>query len=313
MEMHQIRYFLAVSETLNFTRAAEKCHVSQPALTRAIKTLEDELGGPLFHRERQNTHLTELGRMMLPFLQDALDQSRKAKAQAKAFSTLAQAPLSVGVMVTIGPHRLLDLFENYREGNPGVDVRMHDATGKELVEKLAAGDLDVAIFGLPDAIDERFHCIKLYDERYVVGMAPGHPLAAANGVRLADMDGQRYLGRLACEFWDFFARRYEELGVNLNLTYRSQREDWIQAMIRAGWGISAIPEHAVVSDGIVVRPFVDPPVMRTVYLVTVRGRPHTPAIGAFVREAVRWRDGLASAPAALAHPAAKPKRRAAAH
>ena len=61
MEMHQVRYFVALCETLNFTRAAEKCNVTQPSLTRAIKLLEDELGGPLFNRERNQTHLTELG------------------------------------------------------------------------------------------------------------------------------------------------------------------------------------------------------------------------------------------------------------
>ncbi|MBM3540528.1 MAG: LysR family transcriptional regulator, partial [Alphaproteobacteria bacterium] len=61
--MHQVRYFLAVCETLNFRKAAESCHVAQPSLTRAIKNLEDELGGPLFRRERQNTHLTDLGQL----------------------------------------------------------------------------------------------------------------------------------------------------------------------------------------------------------------------------------------------------------
>ena len=69
MEMHQIRYFLAVSKTLNFTRAAEECHVSQPSLTRAIKLLEDEFGGELFRRERNLSHLTELGQRMLPLIQ----------------------------------------------------------------------------------------------------------------------------------------------------------------------------------------------------------------------------------------------------
>ena len=63
MEMHQVRYFVALCETLNFTRAAEKCNVTQPSLTRAIKLLEDELGGPLFNRERNQTHLTELGQI----------------------------------------------------------------------------------------------------------------------------------------------------------------------------------------------------------------------------------------------------------
>ncbi len=93
MEMHQIRYFLAVSETLNFTRAAEKSHVSQPSLTRAIKLLEDELGGPLFHRERSNTHLTDLGQLMLPHLQQVLAEADAAKQRAHGFAKLEDAPL----------------------------------------------------------------------------------------------------------------------------------------------------------------------------------------------------------------------------
>ena len=75
MEMHQVRYFVALCETLNFTRAAEKCNVTQPSLTRAIKLLEEELGGPLFNRERNQTHLTELGRLMEPHLREVLDQA----------------------------------------------------------------------------------------------------------------------------------------------------------------------------------------------------------------------------------------------
>jgi len=71
--MQQVRYFLAVAGTLDFARAAERCNVSQPSLTRAIQSLEAELGGPLFHRERGNTHLTELGRIIQPFLATAAE------------------------------------------------------------------------------------------------------------------------------------------------------------------------------------------------------------------------------------------------
>jgi DNA-binding transcriptional LysR family regulator len=84
MEMHQVRYFLAVATELNFTRAFETCHVSQPSLTRAIKLLEEELGGPLFHRERANTHLTELGLMTRPHLQAMYDESRATKRSVEA-------------------------------------------------------------------------------------------------------------------------------------------------------------------------------------------------------------------------------------
>ena len=83
MEMHQVRYFLAVCDLLNFTRAAERCNVSQPALTRAIKKLEEELDGPLFRRERNLTHLTELGRMMKPHLEQSLACTLAAKATAR--------------------------------------------------------------------------------------------------------------------------------------------------------------------------------------------------------------------------------------
>src|SRR5215467_6576555 len=84
MEMQQVRYFLALSRSLNFTRAAEACNVSQPALTRQIQQLEAELGGPLFHRERQNTHLSELGRMMLPYLETIQQQTEAVKASSLA-------------------------------------------------------------------------------------------------------------------------------------------------------------------------------------------------------------------------------------
>ena len=80
MEMHQVRYFLAVCEALNFTRAAEACHVAQPSLTTAIKKLEAELGGELFRRERSRTHLTDLGKLMRPHLETIYAASEAAKA-----------------------------------------------------------------------------------------------------------------------------------------------------------------------------------------------------------------------------------------
>src|SRR3712207_3741770 len=119
MEMHQVRYFLAVSEELNFTRAAEKCNVAQPSLTRAIKLLEEELGGPLFHRERANTHLSELGRMVRPYFEQIYGQAQEAKRQARDFSKLKRTTLRLGVMCTIAPTNLLDLIGAVQSRHPG--------------------------------------------------------------------------------------------------------------------------------------------------------------------------------------------------
>src|SRR5947207_15204578 len=105
MEMHQVRYFLAVSDTLNFTRAAELCNVSQPALTRAIQQLEDELGGLMLRRERRLTHLTDFGRLIQPHLRQLLADAAAPKTTAKRFLNLQQAQIRLGIMCTVGPAR----------------------------------------------------------------------------------------------------------------------------------------------------------------------------------------------------------------
>jgi LysR family transcriptional regulator, hydrogen peroxide-inducible genes activator len=171
MEMQEIRYFLALCDTLNFTRAAERCNVSQPALTRAIQHLEGKLGGPLVHRERGNTHLTELGRMMRPYFQQMLDQMEQARRRARSLVKLDASTLTIGLMCTIGPHRLVDLFSCFRKGQPGVEIYLKDAPASALEELLSQGEIDVAIFCRPGDLEDRFHTLPLYRERFVVAVA----------------------------------------------------------------------------------------------------------------------------------------------
>ena len=200
VEMHQIRYFLAVCETLNFTRAAEACNVSQPSLTRAIKGLEDELGGPLFRRERNNTHLTGLGEMMRPHLSQVLIETDAAKERAKSFAKLDDVELKLGMMCTIGPRRFVPFLQAFRERHPKVRLVVQDGSNSELQERLAQGELDVAVYGQPEEIDERFHARRLYDERFVIGVGPGHPFDKQNAVRVQDLHDQAYCNRLQCEY-----------------------------------------------------------------------------------------------------------------
>ncbi|MBK8209898.1 MAG: LysR family transcriptional regulator, partial [Rhodospirillales bacterium] len=113
MELYQVRYFLALCETLNFTRAAENCNVSQPSLTRAIQNLEAELGGRC-SIANGNAHLTELGKLMHPYLEQTFGQAEAAKARAKDFSKLIDTPLGIGVMCTIGSTKLMELFSTFQ-------------------------------------------------------------------------------------------------------------------------------------------------------------------------------------------------------
>lgn len=293
MEIHEIRYFVAVSETLNFTRAAERCNVSQPALTRAIQNLETRLGGALLNRERGNTHLTELGRIMRPYFEQVLAQMEEAKRRAKTLVKLDCTTLTVGLMCTIGPHKLVDLFAGFVKNHEGVEVYLKDAPADALEELLTRGEIDVAIFCRPDGLDDRFHALPLYRERFVVAIGAGHPFERLNAVRVKDLHGQRYLARANCEYYEYLRNVRERIGgIELKRPYTSERDDWIQCMVLAGLGFTYIPEYAVTVPGLQLRPLVEPEVYRTVSLVTVRGRPHAPAVGAFVRAAKRhrWED-----------------------
>ncbi len=288
MELHQVRYFLALSETLNFTRAAERCNVTQPSLTRAIHALEDEFGGPLIHRERTKTHLTDLGQLVRPYLEHIYQESQAAKNRAKAYTSLTSSAFSLGIMCTIGPHRLVGLMQAFQAHHPGIDIDIKDANARTLQDLLDQGAIDIAVFALPEGIPERYHALPLYSERFVIAFAPGHRFEKLNAVRAKDLNGERYLNRANCEFNDYVTRIYDGLGVELHRAYRSERDDWILNMALAGLGFSFIPEHSISVPGLVTRPLIDPEFERKVQLVSVRGRPHSPAVGAFVREATLY-------------------------
>ena len=288
MEMQQVRYFVALAETLNFTRAAEKCNVSQPALTRAIQQLEHELGGPLFHRERGNTHLSELGRMMFPYLQTVEDSARAAREQAKAVKKLERATLTIGTMCTIGPQLVSDLMIRFQAAHPNVEVRVIDAGAPQMIEMLEKGNLEVAIVGVPEELPDSLHQLPIFEERFVIVLPPSHRLCASNPIRAIELDKEPYVSRTNCEVFEPVRNELHSRGIFLRQVFSSPRDDWVQGMIKAGLGIGFFPEFAVTDPDLAVRPLIEPSFSRTIYLATVRGRPHSPAVGAFIQEARRY-------------------------
>ncbi|MFB9979273.1 LysR family transcriptional regulator [Mesorhizobium kowhaii] len=288
MEISQVRYFLAVARELNFTRAAELCNVTQPALSRAIKLLEDEFGGELFHRERRNTHLTELGRMVETYLEGVFENSQLAKQIADQYVHMKKAPLKVGIMSTIAPDEIVELISSVRTRHPGVELHLCDADATSLRRRLVAGDLEVAIYALPsNTPDDEVHTLPLFREQMVMAIHPEHRLANQQCVRVRDMNSESYIHRNNCEFAGYADAILSEQGVTVSPVYWSDRDDWTLSMIAAGLGFGFMPQHSVNHPGVVGLPITEPEFWREVNLVTVRGRRHSPAVGALVREAVQ--------------------------
>jgi DNA-binding transcriptional LysR family regulator len=290
MEMHQVRYFLAAAKTLSFTRGAELCQVSQPALTTAIKKLESRLQSPLFHREGRSLSLTEFGRQMRPHLEQIVAQAEEAETLAKNFRLLDQVPVRIGVMSTIGPVRLAGLLATFDQKRPGVDAEIHDGAPEALAAQLDADELDVAILNPMDGLGGSYRTEPLYTERYVVVLPPEHPLDDRNALSLRDLDGLPYVDRLSCEMREMVTGMCKNMGVKLYAHFRAEREDWVQAMVMAKIGFAFMPEYSVVHPGSIQRPLIDPVVERTISLITIPGRKHSPAVAAFVHHirAHRW-------------------------
>ena len=287
MEMQQVRYFVALAQTLNFTRAADLCNVSQPALTRAIQQLEHEFGGPLFHRERNNTHLSELGRMMLPYLETVHASTQAAKAAARSAKKIENVTMTLGAMCTIGPQLVADLIVKFQAEHPDVEVSVVDGEARAMIEKLEKGDLHLSIVGVPEELPDTLHQLPVFSERFVIVIPRNHPWAEKNAIRVCELDGEPYVGRTNCEVFQMVTQDFARRGVTTKKVFSSPRDDWVQKMIKAGLGFGFFPEYCVTDPDLIVRPLIEPEYSRTIYLATVRGRPHSPAIGAFVREARR--------------------------
>ena len=290
MEMHEVRYFLAVCDTLNFTRAAERCNVSQPSLTRAIQKLEAELGGLLFRRERAATHLTDLGLLVRPQLEQIAKDAAVVKSTANSFLRMKNAPLSFGIMCTIGPLRCVGFLSRFQKDHPGIELTLTEDTPPRLTELLQQGKIDVAVMAQPEPFPERFDVHLLYRENFVVGFPPGHRFEAMNAVRVADVAGESYLSRINCEYYDQISDLCVKCNAPLKDAYRSEREDWIQSMVMAGMGICFLPEFSPAMPGLNTRRIIEPEVVRAVSLVTVSGRRFSPAVATFVKalRAYKW-------------------------
>lgn len=275
MEMHQIRYFLAVERERNFSRAAEQCNITQPALTRAIQKLEDEVGGLLFDRQPGRIELTELGRTVLPRLQKAFQEVAEARSDASQLIRDKKQRLRLGVMCTMGPDRIIGLIDNLGTKFNQLEFELTEAKGHDVVKLLLADEIDIGLIGLPQYSDA-LESFPLFTERYVLAVPARHKFAKNNTVSLSELDGENYIERLNCEFDDFFESAYGAWPISLNLRYRSEREDWVQAMIKAGMGLAILPESFPLVAGIATSTLIAPEIKRTISAVTVRNRPLPP-------------------------------------
>jgi DNA-binding transcriptional LysR family regulator len=273
MEMHQIRYFLGVSRTLNFTRAAEECNVSQPALTRAIKLLEDELGGELFRRERNHSHLTDLGQRMLPLMRQCFETAQGAKSLATSIKRGEVATLRIALSRTIDMTLLIPFLSELMRAMNGLELSFLRGTAPEIAEIMKQGDADLAISGPMAAAWDRFDAWPLFSERFALIVNSSHRLARRSSVGFEDLRQERLLSRAYCEHVDQLAAVLRSQAASDMHGHDVSSERDLISLLENNMGIAIAPCSCALPETLRRLPIDTLEITRIVYLYVVAGRP----------------------------------------
>jgi LysR family transcriptional regulator, hydrogen peroxide-inducible genes activator len=275
MEMHQLRYFLAVAKTGSFSRAAETCHVSQPSLSQQILKLEDELGEALFERLRRRTVLTASGELLRMRAERIVAEVEEARREVRDASGAVRGKVALGVLPTIAPYLLPKIITGFGGRHPEVEIVVHEDMTARLVQAIDANELDIALLSLP-VVGRALEVEELFTEELLLTLPAGHRLARKKTINLSDLEQERFivmkeghcLGAQAVEFC-------REKGFNPQVTCRSAQVETIQALVEAGVGVSLVPamaQHPACPGQLIYRSLTGSKPMRTIALISRKRR-----------------------------------------
>ncbi len=280
MELHQLRYFLAVAQQASFTAAALACNVSQPTLSAQVAKLEDELGGALIERGRHGAKLTARGQLFRPRATDALQLLQLGRIELEELAGLKRGSLVLGCLPTTGAYLLPKILTAFSASYPKIQVNLREDSSPSLARAIRSSEVDLAI--TDDAgTGEGIASQVLFTEELLVAVPKKHRLADRLEVDLNELDGEAIiLMKKGHGFRSIVLAALARAGVEPKVVYESTEIETVQALVEAGLGLSLVPRLVQRTPGPCYLRIKDPRPSRTVLLA--------------------WRDGLDLSPAAAA-------------
>ena len=283
MEMHQVRYFLAVARTLNFTRAADECNVTQPSLTRAIKQLEAELGGDLFRRERPAAQLTELGQRMLPLLKQCYEAATGARALASSFKGGEIGALRIALTHAVDLSLLIPHLDQIKRQFNRLEFRFLRGNSNEVAEFLRKGEAELGIAAEIGEDWDRLDAWPLFTENFEVVLSRQNPLAGREGIGLDDLRAEQLLSRRYCEHSDRLNAAFREHGIDVDRSHEISSERDLIELLEADIGVAVVPQTTPIPPTLKRATVEGLDARRTVHLYGVAGRQRTAVASAVLR------------------------------
>jgi LysR family hydrogen peroxide-inducible transcriptional activator len=274
--LQQIRYLVAIADTLHFRRAAEACHVTQPTLSAQLKALEERLGVELVERSRAHVILTPTGRAIAERGRRVLRDVDEIRAMARSSQGILTTTIRAGVVQSLGSYFLPLIVPDLHQSHPRLGLYMREGLPAMLLRGLEDGTLDLLFFPMPIR-DEEFEVLPIFSEPIQVVLPQDHPLSAATGIDPAQLRGERILSlEPGHKLYEQVRDLCEGCGAELSRDYEGTSLDTLRQMVAMGMGLSLMPALYVKSevahqDIVVARPFRGEPPARTIGMVWRRG------------------------------------------
>ena len=283
MELHQLRYFVAVAAHRHFTRAAADLGVAQPSVSKQIRKLEVEIGDPLFDRTAGRITLTDAGTVLLPWAKRVLADLDAARAEVAGLATLEGGRLSVGATPSISTVLLPPVLAQFHRAHPGVALSVREAGSRDLVRLLEVGDLDLALVVLPVPHDDLLATTAVLREDLVLAVPADHPLAKRRTVRVAELRGlPLVMFREGYDLRTTTIAACEAAGFHPLFAVEGAEMDGVLRMAAAGIGVAVVPGIVVERGGpLAAIRLTEPTLSRSIGLAHHRGRRRSRAAEAF--------------------------------
>lgn len=247
MELRHLRYFVAVAEEMNISRAAARLRVSQPPLSRQIRDLEQEIGINLFDRGHRHLKLTSAGAYLLPEARKILSHATRAARLAKAAGSGQAGQITIAFLSPMGGMFLPRVIQSFRHKFPLVDIDLREMVPRQQLEALLDHQIDLGFLAkteLESTNDFAFE--PLMDVQLRLALAPGHRMAKLRRVPLDKLREERFITfkrSAAPATHDFILRACRSAGLDPNVVKQSDRAQSILDLVAAGMGIAVVPEH----------------------------------------------------------------------
>ncbi len=286
MELQQLRYFVAVADTGTFTAAARDLHVAQPSISKQVRKLEAELGAVLLERGKAGIALTDAGEILLPWAKRVLADVDGARSEVAGLATLERGRLSVGATPSVSTVLLPRVLATFHSSHPGVTLSVIEAGSRDLVDRLASGELDLAMVILPVPREELFETIPLLREELVLAVSKRHPLATRKTVRVSELRGvPLVMFRDGYDLRSATIAACEQAGFHPTFAIEGAEMDGVLRMAAAGVGVAVVPRMVVETGGpLVAIRLTQPTPTRSVGVAFRRDRHHSRAADAFVAQ-----------------------------